>query len=163
MSLHSYSRCWLHLIWGTLNREKLLPAPVAARVSGFLTEYAASKNIYLKINYVNADHVHALIDLPTSLCIEDAAQLFKGSSSHWINANDVIPGKFTWGRGYGAFSVSESSVPTVCRYIAGQELHHKKRTFTDEVKRFIERHGLVWREEKAVETAEPRGRGQSPG
>src|SRR5207249_10843693 len=24
MSVHSYSRCWIHLIWGTLNREKLL-------------------------------------------------------------------------------------------------------------------------------------------
>src|SRR5437868_5438 len=30
MSVHSYSRCWVHLIWGTLNREsystnRLLP------------------------------------------------------------------------------------------------------------------------------------------
>jgi hypothetical protein len=22
MSIHSYSRCWIHVIWGTLNREK---------------------------------------------------------------------------------------------------------------------------------------------
>jgi REP element-mobilizing transposase RayT len=67
MSLHSYSRCWLHLIWGTLNREKLLPKEAAARVSRYLTEYAEGKGFYMKINYVNADHVHALIDLPTTL------------------------------------------------------------------------------------------------
>jgi len=67
----------------------------------------------MKINYVNPDHVHALIDLPTRLSIEELVQLLKGSSSHWINANDVIKEKFAWGRGYGAFSVSESNVNAV--------------------------------------------------
>jgi hypothetical protein len=31
MSAHSYSRCWIHLIWSTLNREKML---VAAYIGG---------------------------------------------------------------------------------------------------------------------------------
>jgi len=48
----------------------------------------------MKANHVNADHVHTLIDLPTGLSIEAAVQLLKGSSSHWINANDIAPGKF---------------------------------------------------------------------
>jgi REP element-mobilizing transposase RayT len=60
----------------------------------------------MKTNYVNADHVHVLVDLPTALSIEQLVQLLKGSSSHWINANDILPAKFAWGRGYGAFSVS---------------------------------------------------------
>ena len=67
MSVHSYSRCWIHLIWGTLNREKLLNREAAARLSRYLTEYADTKGVYMKINYVNADHIHALLDLPTSL------------------------------------------------------------------------------------------------
>jgi len=32
MSLHCYSRCWLHLIWGTDGRERLLNKDAAARV-----------------------------------------------------------------------------------------------------------------------------------
>jgi REP element-mobilizing transposase RayT len=48
----------------------------------------------MKINFVNADHVHALVDLPTSISIEDLVQLFKASSSHWINANNLLTGKF---------------------------------------------------------------------
>ncbi len=99
MSLHSYSRCWLHLIWGTLNREKILPKEAAAQVSRYLSEYAEGKSVYMKINYVNADHVHALIDLPTGLSIEELMQLLKGSSSHWINANNVLPGKIRVGKG----------------------------------------------------------------
>jgi len=101
----------------------------------------------MKINFVNADHVHALIDLPTRFSIEKVVQLLKGSSSHWVNSNDVIMGKFAWGRGYGAFSVSHSNLDSVARYIADQEEHHRVRTFTDELREFIDRHGLRWQNE----------------
>jgi REP element-mobilizing transposase RayT len=107
----------------------------------------------MKINYVNADHVHALIDLPTGLSIEELMQLLKGSSSHWINANNVLTGKFAWGRGYGAFSVSESNVARVAAYIAGQEEHHRVRGFAEELGEFLDRHGLSWHDDEAVETA----------
>jgi putative transposase len=143
MSLHSYSRCWIHLIWGTLNREKLLNKNAAERVSRYLNEYARTKDIYMKINYVNTDHVHALVDLPTGLSVEELMQLLKGSSSHWINENNLVPGKFAWGRGYAAFSVSESNVDQVAAYIAGQEEHHHVRSFAEEFKEFAERHGLA--------------------
>jgi REP element-mobilizing transposase RayT len=149
MSLHSYSRCWLHLIWGTLNREKILPKEAASRVSRYLTEYSRGKGFHMKINYVNADHVHALIDLPTSLSIEELMQLLKGSSSHWVNANSVLSGKFAWGRGYGAFSVSESNVDHVCAYIADQVEHHRARAFADELKDFLDRHGLSWHDDES--------------
>ena len=82
VSVHSYSRCSIHLIWGTLNREKLLNKEAAARLSRYLTENADTKGVYMKINYVNADHVHALVDLPTNLSIEELIQLRNGSSSH---------------------------------------------------------------------------------
>src|SRR5271157_5938747 len=109
MSLHSYSRVWLHLTWATLERRPLLFGPAAAKTSSFLSEYAADKEVYVKTNYVNPDHVHVLLDLPTNLCIEDAMHLLKGASSHWINENNLVPGKFGWARGYVAFSVSHSS------------------------------------------------------
>ena len=147
MSVHSYSRCWIHLTWGTLDREKSLNKTAAVRVSRYLNEYAESKSVYMKINYVNADHVHALIDLPTPFSIEGLIQLLKGGSSHWINSHDIVTGKFAWGRGYGAFSVSESNVDQVARYIAHQEEHHRMRPFAEELRGFIDRHGLQWKEE----------------
>ena len=147
MSLHSYSRVWLHLVWATLERRPLLAKPAAEKLSGYLTDYAKQKSIYMKINFVNADHVHALIDLPTNLSIEEVVQLFKGGSSHWINENKLVTGKFGWGRGYGVFSVSESGVAEVCAYIANQEEHHRKRNFVEELKLFVERYGLEWRKD----------------
>lgn len=97
----------------------------------------------MKINYVNADHVHALIDLPTNLSIEQVFQLFKGSSSAWINQNDLISGKFSWGRGYGGFLVSHSNVSMVAEYIADQEKHHRRTTFAEEFELLVRKHELV--------------------
>lgn len=143
MSKHSYTRCWLHMIWGTLKREKLLPRDARIRVSEYLSDYAEEKKICMKINFVNADHVHALIDLPTNLSIEEVFQLFKGSSSAWINRNDLIPDKFSWGRGYGGFSVSHSNISEVARYIADQEEHHRKKTFAEGFDLLVRKHELV--------------------
>ena len=147
MSTHSYSRCWLHLIWATLNRERSLKKSAAIKLSGFLYEYSQSKGIYMKINYVNADHVHALIDLPTKYSIEETMKLLKGASSHWINQERIIAAKFSWGRGYGAFSVSQSNVKDVSKYIANQEEHHRRKTFAEEYERFVRVYGLEWRDD----------------
>ena len=147
MSTHSYSRCWLHLIWETLRREPMLDKRAAAKASINLTEHARAKGIYMKINFFNTDHAHALIDLPTNLTIEQTIQLLKGSSSHWINDQKLLRGRFAWGRGYGAFSVSQSDVERVAKYIANQEEHHRKKTLTEEYEIFVQRYGLEWREE----------------
>jgi len=152
MALHSYSRCWLHMVWGTLKREGMFDKTAAAKVSGYLTEYALGKGIYMKANYVNCDHVHILIDLPVDMTIADCAQFSKGSSSHWINESALVPGKFSWGRGYGVFSVWHSLIGEVAAYIANQEMHHRGRSFADEMKLFVERYGLEWKEDKTVET-----------
>jgi REP element-mobilizing transposase RayT len=125
----------------------MLDKRAAAKASTNLTEYSHEKNIYMKINYFNSDHTHALIDLPTNLTIEQVVQLLKGSSSHWINQNHLVKGRFAWGRGYGAFSVSQSEVSTVAQYIAKQEDHHRKRSFTQEFEIFVKRYGLEWRDE----------------
>ncbi len=148
MSTHSYSRCWLHLIWETLRREPMLDRRAAARASINLSEYSIEKGIYMKINYFNAEHTHALIDLPTNLTIEQVIQLLKGSSSHWINQNHLVKGRFAWGRGYGAFSVSHSDVSRVANYIARQEEHHRKKSFAEEYELFVERYGLEWRDDE---------------
>jgi len=147
--LHAYSRCWLHLTWGTLERRPMLQGASAPELSRYLTAYAPTKGIYLKVNYVNADHAHLLIDLPASLSIAEVVQLFKGSSSHWVNESGRVPGKFGWARGYGAFSVSQSAVEEVAAYIANQQEHHRRRTFAEELKAFAEKYGLKWHEDES--------------
>jgi hypothetical protein len=44
------------------------------------------------------------------------------------------------------FSVSASRVATVERYIRGQEAHHRKRTFQEEFREFLERYKVEYDE-----------------
>ena len=125
----------------------MLVKPAAIKVSGFLNEYAAEKEIYMRITYVNPEHAHTLMDLPTGKSIEEVAQLFKGASSHWVNENKLLRGRFSWGRGYEAFSVSHSDVNLVAAYIANQEEHHRKKTFSEEFELFVKKYGLEWHED----------------
>ena len=96
----------------------------------------------MKTNYVNAEHVHSLVDLPTNLSIEECVKLLKGSSSHYINKNRLTNNKFTWARGYGAFSVSESNATKVVEYINNQDEHHRIKSFSEEYLSFIKKYGV---------------------
>ena len=141
MSVRSYTKIWLHLIWGTLNREKsLIDLDLRRKLSEYLYKYAHEKTIYMKVNYVNSDHVHALIDLPTNKTIEDILHLLKGSSSNWINKQ--VNFKFSWGKGYAAFSVSKSSLDRVVKYIINQEEHHRKKSYLEEYEMFLLKHQI---------------------
>jgi|SRR3990172_9163613 len=98
----------------------------------------------MKINHVHIEHVHALVDLPTKLSIENCFKLLKGSSSHYINQNRLVKTKFAWARGYGAFSVSESNVSKVVDYIKNQDEHHRVKSFNEEYELFIKKYGIKY-------------------
>ena len=94
----------------------------------------------MKANYVYQDHVHALFNLPTNRTVEDIARLLKGELSSWINRN--ITYKFVWGKGYAAFSVSESQLYHTIQYIDNQEEHHRNKSFTEEYNAFLKAYNL---------------------
>lgn len=142
MSQHAYSKCLIHMVWGTKRRKPMLAREVRKKLSTYLYQYAEGKQIYMHINYVNADHVHVLIDLPRHIALQKIAKLLKGSSSFWINKNRLTKSKFRWARGYGAFSVSASAIEKVKSYIRTQEEHHRKKTFKEELDDFLSAYEL---------------------
>lgn len=70
----------------------------------------------------------------------------KISSSKWLKTKDVAFADFHWQAGYGAFSVSQSDADTVVSYIQNQAEHHRKATFQDECRRFLERYRVSYDE-----------------
>jgi REP element-mobilizing transposase RayT len=76
--------------------------------------------------------VHILLELPSTRSIQEVARLFKGESSYWIHANNLVNYNFKWQRGYGAFSVGFSQLNTVKNYIANQDTHHNAKSFNQE-------------------------------
>src|SRR5258705_10068766 len=70
-----------------------------------------------------SDHVHMLILLPPNVSLSEAMRFVKANSSRWVK--ERFGKKFAWQKGFGAFSVSRSSVDAVVKYIKNQEQHHK--------------------------------------
>jgi len=83
------------------------------------------------------DHVHVLFRLPPTLALARAITLIKSNSSKWMGEHGRY---FAWQEGYGAFSVSSSSISSVIKYIDGQELHHRKRTYEEEFLALLKKH-----------------------
>jgi REP element-mobilizing transposase RayT len=89
-----------------------------------------------------SEHVHQLFLLSPKFSVETIFKNLKGESSHWINQSSFIKQKFAWQTGYGAFSVSESMVNEVEKYIFGQKEHHRKLSFDQEVELLIKKYNL---------------------
>ncbi|MCL5267111.1 MAG: IS200/IS605 family transposase [Bacteroidetes bacterium] len=137
-----YVRIWVHLIWSTKNRDRVLNDKLREKVLSHIKENASKKNIHLDTIDGVEDHVHVLLSLKSDQTISKVAQLLKGESSHWVNGNSKN-GKFEWQDEYIAVLVSESMVEKVREYIRNQKQHHRMKTFSEEYKEFIERYGFV--------------------
>ena len=88
------------------------------------------------------DHVHLLLSLPSTITIAKAVQLIKAGSSKWMNDQKRTKW-FAWQEKYGAFTIGVSQKEVTIRYILNQAQHHAKKSFDDEFKMILKRHGIV--------------------
>ena len=137
-----YIRIWIHFIWSTKNREKLITKNLQPKLLEHIKQNEKEKNIY--IDFINCveDHIHLLISLGTNQTISNIAQLIKGESSHWVNKEKLTRIKFEWQDEYIAVSVSESAVNKIRDYMKNQEEHHRKKSFSEEYEEFIKKYGF---------------------
>jgi len=71
-------------------------------------------------------------------------QALKGISSKWVNDSFPGPFKFGWQEGYGAFSVGVRYIDRVIAYISNQKEHHRTQSFQEELRIFLDAHGIQW-------------------
>jgi len=140
----SLAKVIVHIVYSTRHRKPWLDDP------GLRSELYAYNATILKeevdspailINGVE-DHVHILCLLSRKFAIMDVIKTSKTETSKWIKKQGSACDDFQWQAGYGIFSVSQSNVEQVKRYIANQEEHHKRMTFQDEFRELCKRHGI---------------------
>ena len=137
-----YTKIWIHIIWTTKNREKIISKKMKVSLLDHIRKNARSKDIFIDILNCTQDHIHLLISLGREQTISKTVMLLKGESSHWVNKSKLIPGKFEWQDEYIAVSVSESAVNKVRDYISNQEEHHRNKTFEEEYRQFLKKYGF---------------------
>ncbi len=142
----SLARLLTHLVFSTKSRERLIHDGIRDELHRYSAAILADiDSPAILINSVE-DHVHVLLALSKNHALKDVVEKVKKETSKWIKRRDRGLANFYWQAGYGAFSVSQSNVPDVTRYIAGQREHHRKTSFQDELRALLVRHKVEFDE-----------------
>jgi REP element-mobilizing transposase RayT len=142
----SLSKVFLHLVFSTKNREPWLDLAIRPRVHAYLATMCRELGAELVHVGGVADHVHIVTTLPRTISQSDFIEHIKKTSSKWIKTRDARYRGFFWQRGYGVFSVSPSQVVAVLKYREGQTDHHRTRTFQEEYRELLRKHGVEFDE-----------------
>lgn len=137
----------IHLVFSTKNRVPFLKSPeVREHLNAYMVGALANLDCHSLITRSVEDHIHILCQLSRTMSIAQLVKEIKASSSAWVK--DQGPGlhDFHWQAGYGAFSVSHSNKEQVKGYIANQEEHHRTRTYQEEFRLLLQRHGIEFDE-----------------
>ena len=136
----SYTNLLYHIVYATKARAPLITKALSPRLHEYLGGTVRGLDgIALEINGTN-DHVHILAKLRPTISVSEFLSKLKSGSSSW--AKRQTAGRFGWQARFGAFTVSESQVERVRRYIRNQEEHHRKLSFEEEFKVLLRAHKI---------------------
>ena len=137
----SYTCLNYHIVFATKLRRPLIGDDYCDRLYGYIAGIV--NNMKSRLHIVNGtdNHIHMLVSLPPDITVSEFMRIIKVNSSRWIHQTLKFE-LFEWQEGYSAFSVSHSALSDVRRYIEKQKEHHKKLSFSEEMKAFLDKHGI---------------------
>lgn len=142
----SFTNLLYHIIFSTKNRRPIITIDQQPRLYEYIGGVVRGiGGISLGINGME-DHVHLVAKLRPDRALSDVLRELKSNATGWMH--DVFPklSDFSWQRGYAAFSVSQSNLKHVQRYLANQKEHHRKVSFRDEFINFLKVNGIEYDE-----------------
>ncbi|PKD42853.1 IS200/IS605 family transposase [Rhodohalobacter barkolensis] len=134
---NTYHKIYLHTVFAVKNKKALISPEWEYKlhsVIGNLINQSGGKSLI-----VNGmpDHIHCFFQKQPSISESELMQSVKAKSSKWINDNGLSVRRFSWQKGFGCFSYSESQKNDVYRYVRNQKEHHRKMTFREEYEKLL--------------------------
>ena len=124
---HTSGNILLHLIFSAQGRRPLIKPDFRGDLFAYLGGIIREMHGTALIINGTADHIHMLIRIRPAHSAAEIARVVKANSSRWVH--EKWDSKFAWQTGYGVFSVSESNVAAVTKYIAE---HCQRHSFHEE-------------------------------
>ncbi len=138
----TYYNIWLHIVWSTKDRFPFLSPEIRTKLFIHIHKIASEKGYHLSLINGIEDHIHCLFSLNPKYAISKMVNDVKGESSHWLNEQKFLKTKFNWQRGFSVFSVSESKVNQVRKYINNQVEHLRRISFIEEWDLLLKKHNI---------------------
>ncbi len=151
---NTYTQIHLQVIFAVKKRTGLIQKEWKKELYKYITGIIQAQDHKLLAINGMPDHLHVFFGMRPIQSLSDLMQEIKQDSSNWINQKKFIKERFEWQQGFGAFSYSKSQASGVIAYVQNQEVHHRKITFLEEYKKFLEKFEVDYDERyifKAVE------------
>ena len=136
----------VHVIFSTKNPEPFIKPEIESELFAYVGGILKNHESRLLDAGGAADHVHLLISQSKNVSLSSLMKDVKKDSSLWIKTKGRQFRNFHWQDGYGAFSIGNSDIPELKKYIATQKEHHRKRTFKEELIEFLDEYGIAYDE-----------------
>jgi putative transposase len=133
----------VHVVFSTKNRLDLIHPEIEAGLYGYIHGIVENNKSKLIIGNGTANHGHLLISMGKTIDVSDLVGDIKRDSSVWMKQHER---SFYWQEGYGAFSIGESQVPRVMKYISEQKEHHAEKDFKDEFRGLLRKYRVEYDE-----------------
>ena len=129
---NAYTKIYIHIVFAVEGRQNLIREEYKEELYRYITGIIQNKG--QKVIAINGmpDHIHILIGMKPNVALSDLVRDIKANSSKFAKEKNWVVGKFSWQKGFGAFSYSHSQLDTIANYIREQEKHHSRKSFKDE-------------------------------
>ncbi|NQT13193.1 MAG: IS200/IS605 family transposase, partial [Planctomycetes bacterium] len=122
----SLANVQIHLIFSTKNRVRLIRPEIEEELFAYLASVCRGCGCPAHKIGGTDDHVHVACSLSRTITLSKLVEEIKKRSSKWIKTKGPSYARFSWQAGYGAFSIGQSQLPALKRYIAEQREHHRQ-------------------------------------
>jgi REP element-mobilizing transposase RayT len=142
----SLSSILIHLVFSTKDRQPVITTDIDAKLHAYMAGTFHECKCPSLLVGGTFDHIHALFSLHRTWSTSDVVEEVKKSSSKWIKTQGPQWKYFHWQAGYGAFSIGQSGVEQVKKYIANQKQHHHRVTFQNEFRGLLKKYQMEYDE-----------------
>ena len=142
----SFTQNFQHTIFSTRDRCKWIDRYWADHLYSYIGGIIRGISCKLLIAGGTVDHIHLLSSIDKNLTIPNFVRSVKSSSTTWTRKKFKDRKTFAWQNGYASFSVSESQIDRVQKYIINQETHHRNMDYKSELKKFLYLHQVEFDE-----------------
>ncbi len=143
------TRILIHIVFSTKNRGSMISQEIEPELYAYVGGICRRLGSPLLDMGGTADHVHLLVSLAKTISVSDLLLNVKRDSSKWVKEQQNSALRFGWQDGYFAFSIGESGVDPLRKYIAKQKEHHALMDFKEEMRLFLRKYGVDWDERYA--------------
>ncbi len=138
---NSFTALYTHFIFSTKGRQALLTASIRPELFAYIGGICRNEQCTLIDAGGVEDHVHLLVRRHATVAESNILRDIKANSSRWIKKH--VP-DFAWQDGGGMFSAGPQSLEQVRSYLAGQEEHHRHKSFREEFIEFLDKYGIEY-------------------